>query len=275
MVGYMFDVKTALFACLLTMSACESDSLNEEPGFDDKADTGSWDIVDISVGDTLTGFSIEKLQTPVANASQADLERSIVLLKLHLLAGQSATVLMRAESTEVDPYLIVKDTDKGLTIGQNDDQAVVASLGLRDALVSVQAATEQDVLIFASGGANLHTGGQFAVSVVAHNSPGVDLHNSSPTSEIHFGSLRDSEVEIGNWIASGFLSEGNDGMLFENSDALSALSIRERVDIGRAVDRTNERRLLLVDSIVSRSNNDSASRESVGQAIGAIYRRTR
>lgn len=273
----MPEVKTAIFTVLLAVSAfaCGNDTGSEDPLFDDRADVSGFDIVDIEVGESLQALSVEKIGVPVSSATQSELKRSLVLLKLHLSEGESASVVMRAASAGLDSYLIVKNLADGLTVGKNDDQKLVTSLGTLDSLVSLEAGDSRDVLIFASGGFDLHTGGQFGIDVVEHESPGLDLHTYSPGVETLFNVVKSSEEELSGWIALGYVSENLDGFLEKNNESLNALTLRERTELSKSVDKINDQRTELIDILIDRSGSAIATRASVGQALAAIYQVSR
>ena len=268
---------TLLFATLalgIGLSAC-ADSESIGAGEGDRADE-SFDIIDIDLGHSLTGLSVERLGVSVDQASKAELNRSTVSLRLTLPAGQSASIVMRAEDPGLDSYLLVKELEEGATVSKNDDQVFVPHAGALDAVVSMRAADhEQDFLIVAAGGADMHTAGRFRIDAIAHEDPHVDLAATGPGLEAVTEHLRTSEERLEEWFALGALEEGDTGLLQAVNGALTGIPLQRRAEFNGLIGSVNDDRETLLDELIRRSGDAQASPETVGRALGAIYQVTR
>jgi hypothetical protein len=263
---------TTTLALLLGLSACsDSELISRE---DERADEG-FEVIDIDLGESLRGLSVERLLVDVDRASTAELNRSTVSLRLHLLAGQSASIAMRAEDPELDSFLLVKDLRTGETIATNDDQGFMANAGPRDAVVSLRAEEAQDFLIVAAGGADLQSSGRFTIDSIAHADPHVDFSASGPGLEAVSGHLRTQEPSVAEWLALGALAEGDAGMLVAVDGALAGIPLQRRAEFNGVIRSVNDDRETLFDEMIRRSGDSQATRDSVGRAVASVYRVTR
>jgi hypothetical protein len=260
-------------ALALGLSACgDSEPMSSSEG--DRADEG-FDIIDIDLGESLTGLSVERLVVDVDQASKAELNRSTVSLRLHLSAGQSASIVMRADDSELDSYLLVKDLRTGDTVSTCDDQAFMAHASPQDAVVSLRAEQEQDYLIVATGGAHMQSAGHFTIDSIAHSDPHVDFAAAGPGLRAVTEALRNQEPGVNEWFALGALEEGDAGMLVPAPNALTGIPLQRRAEFNRVILSVNGDREVLFDEMIRRSGDELASRESVGRAVASVYQVTR
>jgi hypothetical protein len=261
------------FALAIGLSACaDGEPVPSEQG--DRADEG-FDIIDINLGESLSGLSVERLPVAVEQATKAEIGRSTVSLRLHLQAGESASIVMRGEDLELDPYLLVKDLSTGETTSKCDDQVFVAHAGPQDAVVSLHADQDRDYLIVAAGGADMHTAGRFTIDSIAHSNPHVDFAATGPGLEAITKHLRTREAAVDEWILAGALEEGDAGFLVVVDGALTSIPLSQRAEFNAVVRSVNGDRGTLFDEMVRRSGDAEASRESVGEAVASIYQVTR
>lgn len=240
-------------------------------GTNEHADDGSFEIIDLNLGESLIGLSVEQLKVPVNAATNAELNRSTVSLRLHLSQGQSASIAMRAEDPGLDCYLLIKELPGGQTIDSCDDQVFIASAGAEDALVSVTAKTDMDILVVAAGGSDMQTSGRFTIDSIVHSDPHVDLSATGPGLEAISKQLRQREPSVTEWLRRGALEEGADGMLVAVPSALADVPLRQRAQLNGVIAAVNHEREELFDEMIRRSGDASASREVVGRAVASIY----
>jgi hypothetical protein len=267
------DILMTTMALALGLSACaDMETMASEQG--EHADEG-FDIIDINLGESLTGLSVERLRVNVEQASKAEINRSTVSLRLHLLAGQTASIAMLAEDDTLDSYLLVKDLQSGETVTKCDDQVFVPHADAQDSVVLLRAEQEQDFLIIATGGADMHTAGRFRIDSIAHDDPHVDLSATGAGLEAVTAHLRSRESSLLEWFALAAMEEGDDGLLKAVDGALREIPLRRRVEFNNVMRSVNEDRETLFDELIRRSGDEQASHDSVGQALAAIYQVTR
>ncbi len=274
----MLRTNACLLAALTLSAGCAAEPASPLDNIDlsdGKADANGWDVLDIELGETVTGLSIEPLQGSAGSATNAQLQRSIVLVRVRLAAGQSASITMRAESAELDPYLLVRTRSGGGNITDCDNQAWLATASETDAAVSLTAVEDEEYLVFATGGSSMTTGGTFSVDAVAIENPHVDLAVSSPAQRAITAELRRHEEQLARFIALGAARETDDGFTERVIEGLGNIELRERAALFRAVEATNVNRELLYDAMIERSGDAQATRATIGVALAPVHRATR
>ncbi len=252
----------------LSLTACsDTDSFTPQS---DRADEAI-DIIDLDLGESLTGLSVEPIQVDLSVASKADLNRSTVSLRFRLPAGKSVSIAMRAEDTTLDSYLLVKNLSNDETVAAGDDQVVAAHAGQFDALVSLTAEGDEDFLIIAAGGANMQSGGQFRIDSIVHDNPHVDFSASGPGLKAVSRQLREREIALEEWFSIDALAESNEGLLIAAEGALAEIPLRRRSEFNALVQRVNSDRAQLFDEMIRRSGDEEATRDALARALAPVY----
>jgi hypothetical protein len=263
----------SIFALGLGLGACDEAPPPTEQ--EERSDEGSFDIIPLELGESLTGLSVERLRVDASTATHEEINRSMKVLRLHVPAGQSVSIAMRAEVNDFDSYLLVKDGNSGASLGESDDQSFVASAGATDSLVALRAGAARDVLILATGGETMTGTGSFTIDAIVHDDPFVDLTQTGPGLRSVMAALRVNEPEVQRWFEIGGVIENDAGLLELVNEALDGMPLSERVEVIRLVGSVNSDREVLFEQFLRQSDEEGASQESVGRAVAPIYQLTR
>jgi hypothetical protein len=247
-------------ACVLavvSIAGCvETDPFDVELG--GKADDGAgFPLIEAGPDQTLDDLEVSAVGT--------DRER-LVLVRVHLEAGDSLIATMRATSPGLDSYLLLKGTDSEI-LDESDSQALLPMARESDALVAYTARAAGPVFLFAAGGPDLETGGRFRVDLI-----GLDADPAGDLSITHAGlrainqDLRSYEPELADYVEREALAERADGLIEVNAPGFKELALSERARVNQLEAAINSTRALLFRELGS---------DPVGPAVAEVWAQLR
>jgi hypothetical protein len=254
-----------LSAALLLASGClEAAEPLVDPFEDARADGDAVALLDAQPGESLFGLSVEASNDP---------SQGMVVVRLHLRAGDSLVAAMRAETSSLNPFLLLRDRDGAIAMSER--QALLPMALEMDAVVAHTAASDQEVLLFATGGPNFETGGRFRLDLVGLGAdPGTDLGVTHAGLRALQRELRRMEPDVIDLLELGVFAERADGLVEIVSAGFTELPLAKRAWARNVEATVNYHRTFLFDEY-ARSGDAGASAEAVAAAAAEVWAQAR
>jgi len=249
-----------LFSALLALGCAPavSDGPADSWELDDALDRS--DIIDMELGTALQHLSVRAIGIGGSpQPSVAEYRAAIKLIRFQVPANTRVAALMRAETDDLDPYLILRNPSLDILVAS--DFLISVPGRSSDAMVTIQPEPEdREFVLQASGGEKLTSSGSFTIDLV-------ELPSSDPVLAVPEGAVYDqygrlavdlklaalieelgeNQRAIEPEIAAGNLIETETGEIQLNLQ--SPLSQRTRLNYLR--DKANELRPQLFDWFVT------------------------
>lgn len=283
----------AAAALALLLAACAADESDPSGTGDGSAADGAADgLVDGVASGKAEGWSAHEAELGGSYRFQVTPKQgdavtpdNAKVLRFVVPAGQAfAASMRRTDSSELDAALILYEVVGGADSERVADslyaQALLPMAVEEDGALARTAPADSTYLLYASD-LDLAVLGSFQVDLVALDLPPaepavadawarLDLSVTDPALRAYAAELRSDEAQLGEYLALGAVSEGEDGLLVAHEDVLDTL--KDRHDLRLFTNRLNELRSLLFGAYAATvDSEESLLIRRIGMSCGGVW----
>jgi hypothetical protein len=221
-------------------------------------------IVEAEVGDSLAGLEVAAVRG--ANPSPEQVAAASVLVRFPVRAGDTVLAVVRAESSDVDPFAVLRDGEGTISLSA-DMQVILPALDEDDVALVATSPEDGELFLFVTGGEYMQTSGTLGVELLPlPSSIGFDTSLTSGAARAYLDEMRRLDAELAPMIEDGWALEGEDGWVLENNEF--DIPLRDRARARQVIGAVNDIRELLFDELAVIHDTSSAA---IGASLAILW----